>query len=204
MNERKIFDAGLQFVSSPLVGSVPLSAKFVIKQCGRLLPLQELLRDLNCCVCVAVIVKFMLEIRFLLQVGDLYSKEGIEQVGSACSCRGLYATIDTEVVWSQKYELDFPGLIHPFRMTLLRDIRTCTKSGKFVSSSKLGFSNFMYYAGLHSLLIQRVAMETETCSSKGTCWGATHAEGIFLHIKISCCMELAEFFALGVCFYKNM
>lgn len=125
-------------------------------------------------------------------------------VGSTCSYRRLYATIDREAVWLQKQELGFPRLIYPFRMTLLRDIRTCTKSWKFVSSRKLGFSNFMCYAGLHSLLMQRVAMEMETSSSKGTCWGATHAESTFLHIKISCCMDLAEFFALGVYFYKNM
>lgn len=63
----------------------------------------------------------------------------------------------------------------------------------------------MYYAGLYSLLIQ-VTVETETCSPKGTCWGAAHAESIFLHIKISCRMELAQFFvlALRVYFYKNM
>lgn len=72
---------------------------------------------------------------------DLYSKEGIGWVGSTCSCRGLYATVDREVVWSQKQELGFPRLIHQFRMTLLRDIRTCIKSWKFVSSRKLRFQN---------------------------------------------------------------
>lgn len=146
----------------------------------------------------------MLEIKFLVQVGGLYSEEGIGWIGSTCSCRRLYATIDRQVVWSQKQELGFPRLTNPFRMTVLRDIRTCTKSWKFVSSRKLGFSNFLCYAGLHSLLIKRVAMEIETCSSKGTCWGGTHVESTFLHIKISCCMELAEFFALEVCFCRNM
>lgn len=156
--------------------------------------------------CVVVIVKgsSILEVKFWLQVSDLYSKEGMGCVGSTCSCRGFYATIDRGVVWSQKQELGFPRLIYPFRRTLLRDIRICTKSWKLVSSRKLRFSNFICYAGLHSLLIQRVAMEMETSSSKGTCWGATHAESTFLHIKISCCTELAEFFALGVYFYKNM
>lgn len=52
----------------------------------------------------------------------------------------------------------------------------------------------------------RVTMETETRGPKSTCWETTHAESTFLHIKISCCMELVEFFvlALGIYFYKNM
>lgn len=59
-----------------------------------------------------------------------------------------------EVVWPQKQELGLPRLTNAFRMTLLRDIRTCTKSWKSVSSRKLRFSNFLCYAGLHSLLIK--------------------------------------------------
>lgn len=33
MNKKKIFDAGLNFASSPLVGSMPFSLKFVLKPC---------------------------------------------------------------------------------------------------------------------------------------------------------------------------
>lgn len=106
------------------------------------------------------------------------------------------------------YSHENERLVGPFRITCFQAylvIRTCTKTGKFVSSSKLQFSNFTYSAGLHSLLI-RVTMETETHGPKSTCCGTTHAENTFLHIKINCCMELVEFFvlALRVYFYKNM
>lgn len=113
--------------------------------------------------CVVVIVKgsSILEVKFWLQVSDLYSKEGMGCVGSTCSCRGFYATIDRGVVWSQKQELGFPRLIYPFRRTLLRDIRICTKSWKLVSSRKLGFSNFICYAGLHK------PADTASCHGNG-------------------------------------
>lgn len=131
--------------------------------------------------CVVIIVKGFLywKLSFCYKWVIFIHRGGIGWVGSTCSCRRFYATIDTEGVWSQKQELGFPRLISLKRVILNGYIRTCTKSEQFVSSSKSGFSNFMYYAGLHSLLIQRVAMEMETCSSKGTCWGATHAESTF-------------------------
>lgn len=72
----------------------------------------------GCCVVVIVKGCFILEIKFLLQVSDLYSKEDIRWVGSTYSCRRLYASVDREVVCSQKQGLGFPRLIYPFRMTL--------------------------------------------------------------------------------------
>lgn len=48
----------------------------------------------GCCVVVIVKGYFTLEMSFLVQMGDLYSKECVGWIGSACCCSRLYATIE--------------------------------------------------------------------------------------------------------------